>query len=50
MRLTDVAWTHDHHGKPVLELKVDGHPAYIRSGQKTELTDQIAIRMASESL
>lgn len=40
MRLTDVAWARDHHGKPVLELKVDGHPAHIRSGQKTELTDR----------
>ena len=38
MRLTDVAWTRDHHGKPVLELKIDGHPAYIHSSQKTELT------------
>ena len=38
MRLTDVAWTRDHKGKPVLELKIDGHPAYIRSSQKTELT------------
>jgi hypothetical protein len=38
MRLTDVAWTRDHHGKPVLALKIDGHPAFIRSGQKTELT------------
>jgi hypothetical protein len=38
MRLTDVAWTRDHRGSPVLELKIDGHPAYIRSSQKTELT------------
>jgi hypothetical protein len=38
MTLTDVAWTRDHHGKPVLELKIDGLPAYIRSSQKTELT------------
>lgn len=38
MRLTDVAWTRDHHGKPVLALNMDGHPVYIRSGQKTELT------------
>jgi hypothetical protein len=40
MNLTDVTWTRDHHGKPVLELKVDGHPAYIRSSQKTELTQR----------
>ena len=40
MTVTDVAWTRDHHGKPVLELKLDGHPAYIRSSQKTELTDR----------
>lgn len=40
MTITDVAWTRDHHGKPVLELKLDGHPAYIRSSQKTELTDR----------
>ena len=40
MRLTDVAWTRDHHGKPVLELKLDGHAAYIRSSQRTELTSR----------
>jgi hypothetical protein len=40
MTISDVAWTRDHHGKPVLELKLDGHPAYIRSSQKTELTDR----------
>jgi hypothetical protein len=33
-----VAWTRDHRGSPVLELKIDGHPAYIRSSQQTELT------------
>jgi hypothetical protein len=38
--ITDVAWTRDHHGKPVLELRLDGHPAYIRSSQKTELTSR----------
>jgi len=38
MIITDVAWTRDHHGKPVLELRLDGHPAYIRSSQRTELT------------
>lgn len=40
MNITDVAWTRDHHGKPVLELKLDGHPAHIRSSQKTDLTDR----------
>lgn len=40
MTITDVAWTRDHPGKPVLELKLDGHPAYIRSSQKTDLTDR----------
>jgi hypothetical protein len=38
VNITDVSWTRDHRGKPVLELKMDGHPAYIRSSQKTELT------------
>lgn len=40
MTITDVAWTRDHRGKPVLELRLDGHPAYIRSSQKTELTQR----------
>jgi hypothetical protein len=40
VNITDVVWTRDHHGKPVLELKLDGHPAYIRSGQRTDLTDR----------
>lgn len=40
MRVTDVTWSLDHHGKPVLELQLDGHPAYIRSSQKTTLTDR----------
>lgn len=38
MSLTDIIWTRDHRGKPVLQLKLNGHPAYIRSSQKTELT------------
>jgi hypothetical protein len=38
MTIADVIWSRDHHGKPVLELKLDGHPAYIRSSQKAELT------------
>lgn len=33
-----MAWTRDHYGSPVLELKLDGHPAYIRSSQRSELT------------
>ena len=40
MNITDVVWTRDHHGKPVLVLRLDGQPAHIRSGQKTELTDR----------
>ncbi len=40
MRITDVTWSRDHHGKPVLELEMDGHPAYIHSSQKTALTDR----------
>ncbi len=40
MTISDVVWTRDHHGKPVLELKLNGHPAYIRSSQKTELTSR----------
>ena len=38
MMITDVAWSRDLHRRPVLELKLDGHPAYIHSGQRTELT------------
>lgn len=38
MNITNVAWSRDHTGKPVLELRLDGHPAYIRSSQKAELT------------
>ena len=40
MTITDVIWSLDHQGNPVLELKMDGHPAYIRSRQKTELTNR----------
>jgi hypothetical protein len=40
VNVTDVSWTRDHHGKPVLELKLDGHPVHVRSSQKTELTDR----------
>ena len=38
MKITDVAWVRDHHGLPALDLRLDGHPAHIRSSQKTELT------------
>jgi hypothetical protein len=38
MTITDVAWSGDIRGRPVLELKLDGHPAYIQSSQRTELT------------
>lgn len=38
MRITDVAWIRDQQGKPVLALKLDGHPVRIHSSQKTELT------------
>ena len=40
MTITDVAWSSDLHGRPVLELKVGSHPAYIHSSQRTELTDR----------
>jgi hypothetical protein len=38
MTITNVAWSRDIRGRPVLELKLDGHPAYIHSSQRTELT------------
>jgi hypothetical protein len=34
---TNVVWVLDQRGHPTLELDLDGHPARIRSGQKTEL-------------
>ena len=40
MNITDVAWTRDQRGKPVLELKLDGHPLHIRSSQLTALTER----------
>lgn len=39
MTVTEVAWERDHHGRPILALKLDGHPAHISSSQKTALTD-----------
>jgi hypothetical protein len=38
VKITDVAWTRDHQGRHVLELRLDGHPVHIRTSQKTELT------------
>ena len=38
MTITEVAWARDHRRRPVLELKIDGHPAHILGRQKTELT------------
>jgi hypothetical protein len=38
MTITDVEWSRDIRGRAVLELKLDGHPAYIQSSQQTELT------------
>jgi hypothetical protein len=32
-----VAWVYDQHGRPALDLSIDGHPAHIRSSQKSEL-------------
>jgi hypothetical protein len=40
MTITDVAWVRDHHGKPALDLKLDGHPAHIRSSQRTDLVER----------
>jgi hypothetical protein len=37
MLITNVAWARDHHRRSVLRLEMDGHPAHIRSSQKSEL-------------
>ena len=37
MTIANVAWSLDQRGRPVLELDLDGHPAHIRSSQRTEL-------------
>ena len=37
MTISNVAWAHDHHRRSVLRLEIDGHPAHIPSGQKSEL-------------
>jgi hypothetical protein len=34
---TNVQWVRDHRRRPVLELELDGHPAHIRSSQKSNL-------------
>ena len=40
MTIANVAWVLDQRGRPVLELDLDGHPAHIRSSQRTALTDR----------
>ena len=37
MTISNVAWAHDHHRHSVLRLAIDGHPAQIPSGQRSEL-------------
>ena len=37
MIIADVAWIRSQRGLPTLELTLDGHPAHIRSRQKSEL-------------
>ena len=37
MILTDVAWVRDHQHRPVLQLRIDGHPAHLHSKQQLEL-------------
>ena len=37
MTISNVAWAHDHRGRSVLALELDGHPAHIGSSQKSEL-------------
>ena len=40
MTVANVAWILDKRGRPVLELDLDGHPAHIRSSQRTELLER----------
>lgn len=40
MTIANVAWSVDQRGRPVLELDVDGHAAYIHSSQRTALLDR----------
>ncbi|MDP8925012.1 MAG: hypothetical protein M3O34_19365 [Chloroflexota bacterium] len=44
MTAANVAWILDHRGRPVLELNVDGHPAHIRSSQRTELLEHGVVK------
>ena len=44
MIITNVAWTHDHQQRRVLVLKLDGHPAHIRSAQRLALTSRGLVR------
>ncbi len=37
MTVDDVTWVYDQHGHPALDLRINGHPAHIRSSQKSEL-------------
>jgi hypothetical protein len=37
MTITNARWLLDQHGRPALDLDLDGHPAHIRSSQKTKL-------------
>jgi hypothetical protein len=37
MTVTNVSWVLDQRGRPTLDLDLDGHPAHIRSSQKTAL-------------
>jgi len=40
MTVTNVVWVRDQRGRPTLELDLDGHPAHIRSSQKTALLER----------
>jgi hypothetical protein len=45
----DVSWIWNRRGRPVLEFKIDGHPACIHSSsQKTELTWRGIVFLVSE--
>jgi hypothetical protein len=37
MTVTNVRWVLDRHGRPALELDLDGHSAHVRSSQQTAL-------------
>jgi hypothetical protein len=40
MIIADVAWIRSQRGLPTLELTLDGHPAHIRSRQKSTLLER----------